>query len=372
MRVVYQIEIYDPPGATRLGYLNRFTSAQFVRKVNGVGAGVLSIAADELPSGVLEVSNEIRRDLRVLPYVSRDNGPFKLLMDAAWLTRGIAFTENRRGEVATIRMVDSVDLLRRRIVASAAGTAGARKAGFAEVIMKAFASEAFGPLASAARQFPGVTIQANQSLGQSVTKAAAWRNLLLTLQEITADSAQAGTYIAFDVVCVAPNALEFQVYAGQRGQDQRSSLLIGTDYGNLTDVDIDYAADDEVSFAYAGGQGEGSERQITGYADSARAVASDYNRIEDFIDSRNVDYVNIADLTNEARAAVRDGRPRMGMQGSLVSTDATRFGRDYDFGDYIRAQTRRGSFDARIDAVQVTIENGVETVAAKLWSSDNA
>lgn len=369
MQLSYQVEIYTPDGLTRLGFLDGFTTAQWTRQVNTVGKGVLTISTAKLPTGVVDVDNQIRRDLRILPYRAWGNDPMSLLMDTAWLARGISYTESRIGEMATIRMADGVDLLRRRIVASAADTAGSRKTGAADVVMKDFCDEAFGPSAIAARQFAGVTIQADQTIGQTITKAAAWRNLLQTLQEICDDSAQAGTYLAFDVVAISPSVLEVQVFANQRGQDRRTSLPIGTDFGNLTDVLIDYAADDEVTFAYAGGQGEGVDRVVTGYGDTARMAASPYNRIEDFLDSRNTTVT--ADLTNDARAAVRGGRPSMTMQGKLISTASTRFGRDYGFGDYIRAQTRRGSFDARIDALQVTVQNGVETVDAQLWSDDN-
>jgi len=368
MSVPIQVEIYGPQGGIRLGYLDSFTRLIYSRKVNDIGRLEMDIATKNLPDRVLTVNNQFQRDLRIAIWYQVQGQPLRLDMDTVWFVRSIEFRETKNGEVCTIFAVDANDLLRRRIVAAYVTSPEAFKNGNADIIMKAYVREALGTLASAARQFPGVTVQNDMTLGPVITREAGWRNLLAILQECAQESASLGTFIAFDIVAIDPSTLQFQVFVNQRGADQRSSLPIGTAYGNLVDTSMLYNTEAEVTHAYAGGAGEALLRDIAEFEAIVRRNLSVYNRIEVFIDARNSDdTVTPAD----AKVAVREGRPRINFQGTLVDTQAVQYGRDYKFGDMVRVQTRRGSFDARIDAIQVTVEAGRRIIETKLWADED-
>lgn len=371
MKALYQVELYDPTGEIRLGYLSSFISMERARKVNDVGALRMVIDAANVPAGALDRNQRIMRDLRIAIFRAPAAGAAYLLAEyTVWFVRGCKRIRTRRGAVLEIRAVDANHLLSRRIVAAAAGSAAAKKTGAADDVIKQIARENLGTGAIAARRMYGVTVDNNFSLGPTITKAFAWQNLLMTCQEICADAAQQTTpvYLYFDMVAPSANSLSLRTFLGQRGMDRTRTTPVGGDYGNLTEASTDYDTQDEITYVYCGGQGEGTARTIAEYGDTARIALSPYNRIEAFVDARNTD--DATALPGEARAAVRAGRPRFSFEGGLVSVAGSVYGIDFNFGDKVRAQSDVDSFECRIDAIKITVDRGGEKIDVKLWSAD--
>lgn len=367
----YQVELYDPTGTIRLGFLTKFALLERSRKSNGVGALRLVISAAEVPAGALDRNQRIIRDLRIAVLRAPTPGMGYVLAEGTvWFVRGCKRIRRRSGALLEIRAVDANHLPGRRIVAAAAGSAAAKKTGSADDVIKQIGREQFGVGAIAARQMTGVGVDGNVSLGPTITKAFAWQNVLMTWQEICNDAAQQTTpvYLFFDMVATSVATIQLQTFIGQRGQDRTRTTPVGGDYGNLTEAQTDYDAQDEVTYAYCGGQGEADQRTVVEYGDSARIALSPYNRIEVFVDARNTD--DSAALPGEARAAVRAGRPRFSFDGNLVSVPGSVYGVDFSFGDKVRAQSDVDSFECRIDAVKITVDSKGEKIDVKLWSAD--
>jgi len=106
----------------------------------------------------------------------------------------------------------------------------------------------------------------------------------------------------------------------------------------------------ERNYAYAGGQGEGTERVIETSEDATRSGASAYNRREVWVDSRHTDESAI--IQNRADGAVERGRPVRQLTGRLTETDGFRFGIDYNFGDELTAEAFGYTVDCHLDFVQ--------------------
>lgn len=282
----------------------------------------------------------------------------------------------------TIRGVDLTEVLRRRCADYDAGTSYVDKSDLADDMLKEIVRENFGASAAdATRSIASyLTVQADAGQGPSLSKAFSRRNVLKVAQEIAAASLQAGTYLAFDVVAATMPvagvdfAPEFRTYIGQRGIDHRvpggsPPVLIGPDFGNLDNVEIDEDWEDEATRIIVGGQGEGAARAIERANDTARQGESPWGLIEHFEDSRNTSAS--ADLLDEADALLKLMRPRKIATGRVRPTSGLLLGVHYNFGDYVTFQAAGDSFDAHLSGLVVRKERDAgETVDVVLRTEE--
>lgn len=334
------------------------------RTVNDVGSLSLTLPGDyafpisALPDGKLEV-------WRRLP-----NGREYLDTDTIWFVQAIEYREGEGGERTLVIEADTpLCLLREpgRIVIGYSGTSNADKTGAADNIMKNIVTEQLGSSAIAARQIPSFSVAANTGQAPSVSKAFAWRPVLDVLQDLAAASAEAGTYLAFDIVSPTPDSLQFQTFTLARGTDKRllgglSPVVLSPERRTLIQPSLRYDFRDEVTYALAAGSGEGTARLLGDSLDTARVGASPYRRRERFIDGSNTASTTV--LTDEADTAVRAGRPRVVVSGKIAQTQDCQYGVHWLWGDYVTIQAFGREVDARIDAITVEVSPGGETISA--------
>ena len=371
MSVTYTVQITDPYGVPvgpivttdgTIGDPNALAALSYSRVTNDTGVAVLRYAG-ELSARLLRLDNLI------LIYRSID-GSTSLVTDTAWIIRSWRFTLDGSGQRSTEVIAYSGNyLLSSRGVAYQTRSPFSTKSGAADNLIKEVVRENLGSSATdTARIIAGISVQANTSQGQSIDVVVGWRNSVLTVaQELADASTDAGTYIAFDLVTTTPGLWEFRTFAGQRGVDRRVPggtlpLLIGVDYGNLADVE--YVADysDLGTAAYALGDGAGSRRRVQTATNDPAIALSPYNRREIYVEANNATTVN--QVLRAARSALRRQRARVTMQGRIVETPSTRYGIDWQWGDYVTASAFGVTLNARIDAISVSIEGGRETVDA--------
>jgi hypothetical protein len=203
-----------------------------------------------------------------------------------------------------------------------------------------------------------------------VAKAAAWRNLLEVCAEIAEASATAGTYLTFEVIAPTESTLELRTYVDQRGVDRRSGtgqeVIFALERGNVENVTVDEDHTDEVTFAAAGGQGEGSARNVQTALDTTRMAESPFGRIETWLDMANVD--TTAALQDDADYGVSQGRSVITMTADLVETPATTRGLHFDLGDLVTVERRGRQYDCRIDLVTVEVAGGAQRSKVALRS----
>ncbi len=367
MTVSYSIYVDDAFG-NRLADASNFTKLVYARTVNDVGSLTLTLPPDfntnmlRFPDGRIEVWRRI------------DGGREYLDTDTVWLLKQCKKTLTSDGQQNIVVTAKSpLCLLREpgRFVNYAAGSAQAQYAAApADNQIKQIARENIGSSATTARNLSAyVTIGPNLGLGASVAKSFAWRDCLKVMQEFANASTQAGTYVAFDITAPDPYSLSFQTYIGQRGNDHRfpggiNPVILSPDFGNLGECELTEDWTDEVTYALAGGQGEGSLRLTASAQDDARIGASPFGLREMFVDATQ--YTTTTGLASEAQAVVRAGRPRTIFTGRIIETADTRYGVEWGWGDYVTAIAFGQSYDCRIDAVEVTVENGKESINAWL------
>src|SRR5262249_53358050 len=162
-RATYELWLADPFG-NRIKLLRRWTKIAGFRKANTVGQLRLTVARSEIGAAYL------MRDARL--EVWRDG---RLLLDAIWLLRGVKRATMKGGRrMLELLFFDQLDLLDGAIVAYPAGSAQAVKTGPADDLIKAYARENIGYLATDPDRNLSdyITITANDGRAPIVYKTA--------------------------------------------------------------------------------------------------------------------------------------------------------------------------------------------------------
>ena len=142
---------------------------------------------------------------------------------------------------------------------------------------------------------------------------------------------------------------------------QEKKITISSPLGSSKAFE-DYTA--EVNYVYAGGQGEGSDRNVNEVSDSARYGASAWNRREAFIDARNES--SDAGVTAKGYDRLNEGRPVKSFRGEITDSPSARYGTHWWFGDRVICEYRGVEYDVIVTAVSVTLDsNGNESVTGK-------
>ena len=370
MTVRYDVQISNPYGvqltpqvsAGYVGDANLYSAMSWSRVVNDAGVLVLTYPGELLPQ-------LLRPDNIITVYRIVDGVP-QLVTDTAWLLRRVRRLLDGSGRLFTeITAYSGNYLLSARGVAYQVRSAFSTKSGAADDLIKAYVRENLGSSATdTARTITGFTVQADTGQGVSVDAVMGWRDDLLTVaRELAQASTEAGTYIAFDVVYQGGGAWDLRTYAGQRGTDRRIpgtnfGFLLGTAYGNVSNVEYVTDWSDTITAAYGLGSGAGSRRKVQIALDAARIAESPYGRRETYVDAANAGTNN--QVLRAARAAVRAGRPRQSFKARITETPVSRFGVDWNWGDYVTVTALGVTVDARIDAVAVRVQQGSEDIDA--------
>ncbi len=363
----YSIYLCDPFGV-RIADASAFVSLKYSRVVNDVGTMTLVLPGSfdgqliRAPDGRVEI-------WRRLPDMGRE----VLETETVWLIKKVTNERDDDGRTTTIIEADTpLCVLREpgRFIDISEGVA-ADSNFFDDAyddMIKMIAGQNIGAGIATARDLTAyITIAPNLTLAPVGSKAVSWRACLKAMQEIADASAQQGVYLAFDIMAPTPNTLEFRTYIQQRGVDHRfpaglNPVIISPDFGNMGECSISTDWRNEITFARAGGRGEGSNRLTATAQDSTRIGLSPFGRREKFVQATQ--YETTTGLQAEAEAVVRQGRPKRIFRGKLLDVPDTRYGVHWGWGDFVTVQDFGQSFDARIDAIEVTVARGKETISA--------
>lgn len=346
----YAVTLLTPSG-TPIKDLSGFNMLQWVRSENKVGVAELWYPAAKLNPGFLAVDQIIE--------IERNGG---ILNETSYFLRFAEYyMDAQRREFVHLLAYDANFLLTSRIVAYASLSSQASKSDYADDMCKEVVDENLVSATDTDRNLSNLTIAPDLSLGASINKAMAYDNVLSALRDFAQTSTDRGTYLAFDVVRTSRANFEFRTYTGQRGQDHTQGgdaglRLIGPQYGNLQNAKVvlfDRKA--EANVAYAGGRGEASDRELYEAEDTTRSKASPYNRREIFIDARNVEVGNTAQLEDKAYTGLEANKPVQTLTGNLTDTKGFRYNIHYGFGDLVSATAFGYTFDCHLDKISAIV-----------------
>lgn len=288
------------------------------------------------------------------------SGPLRL--ERSYFLRKWRDKTNASG-VRTIALVgfDANYLLKGRTVAAQAASAQADMTDEADDMCKEIVRDSMGADADAARQWTTyVSVRANAGAGPSLTKGFSRRNVLSVLKDLANAAEAAGTPIYWDLVEVGTGGWEFVTSTSQPGIDHSYPggiipVHLGIEHGNLYEPSLEHDYSEEVTYAYAGGQGEEAARVIQTAEDTARSGRSLFGRREGFADARNED--TTAGVLAEARRMLNESRPRLRFTATILDTTGCRYGVHWRFGDKLTAYYAGQSFQCIVRAVNVSVDS---------------
>lgn len=373
----YAIWLCDDVGR-RIRPLDEFVTLDYVKVINGVGWFSL-VYGEGIDPELFQVDSQVHVYRRP---TYKDN----MSLDFIGFLR--AWNASYRADtfLYTLSGPDQNDILDRRIVAYAAGTASAQLSAVAadDGLKDIFNTNFIGGATDTARRLTsmggGVTVQADATAGPTITKGYSWRNVLKTMLDIAEDARTQGTEIFFELAVNDVDektglvSFEFRTAAGLPGRDLTSGgglppVIFGTEFGNVSEFDMMYDYRDERNDVYAGGQGEGAKRYIAQAEDNGRIFASAWNRRELFVDARNEETTTAVDGIADAKLA--EYRPQIRFEARILDTQQARYGIDWALGDKVTIRELGDTFNGLVRRVHVKASsNGQEDINVKVLSED--
>lgn len=365
-RAQYEVWLGTPTGQ-RLALLDSFVKLDYVLALNAVSRWSVTIPRDKVDASF------IGRDMTVAIWRATSGRPAQL--QTVGFVRQIGYRGDGSNDLLTLGGPDANYLLSARIVAYDADTAETAKEDYADDLMKAVVAENLGSSAATGRDLSGygLSIDGDLSLGPSVKLAFAHRNVLDVLQEVADMAAEAGTPVYFRLQPVILSGTEigytFVTGVNQLNADRTYAsdqpTVFSRSWGNLEAPDLQYDYNDEVTYLYAGGQGEGDDREIVTASDTVRMNVSPWGRREDWQDARNQNDTD--GLDSAAAAGLEAGRPTASFVGTIKDTPQTRYGIEWDFGDRVAVSEFGLQLDGLVRAVRIGVgEDGFESIAARV------
>ncbi len=374
MTISHFLTLWSPDGTQYLDDLSDFTMLECVLSEGNIGTLVLTLPPTH------NYTN-FRRDARIAYYrsptaaLSTGRPRLRLVGGTTWLLAGRKRRFETNGsdwkETVTVKAVHPNHLLARRIIPYDEESAEADKSAAADNEIKAYARENFVSATDGARNWASTlfSVDTDLTLAPTIAKAASYRTVLNTCQEIAAAASASGTYTNFEVIGAENGAFRLRTYTGQRGADRSSTsgqaLVISVASSAFNDVELDEDWTDVASVVYAGGSGRQDERLVTSVFDSTLINESPYGWIEYFQSAGGTTDATV--LNDEAMRALRERRPRIVFTGSVKDTEFATFMEEYDWGDRVIGEYARPDpqgagfvdvqqFDCRVDPVRIRVE----------------
>lgn len=375
MATRYQVVLKDLAGA-RVAIITDWRSLTYTRRVNGVGAYILTIDgnSDLIDLFALDGQVEIyRRDQSAAP-------SFDWTLDFEGFHRTeIRSTDERGLSRYSSQGVDYTDLIARRAVLFRKGTAGADKVAVGETAIKEYVDQNAGPsaLVASGRLFDGITvglsIQADGAAGLAWTGSRPFRPLLDTIRDIS----KAAT-VDFDVVGTGAATFQFQAQARPIGVDRTNNgidpltglnaagnapVLFSLAFGNMKGPRYALNRIAEGTAIIVLGQGAQGSRTVVERA-SADITDSTWNRLEVVKNANQED--TEAGLNAVGDALLDKLQAAETFEWNALETVSLRYGRDYFVGDLVTAEYQGIERDKQVVAAEITIAEGKETISLEL------
>jgi hypothetical protein len=287
----------------------------------------------------------------MLMEVWRDNNDGSITLDGetAYFLRKWEFYRDYQGkDVIYLKGYDGNYILTGREVEYDAGGTATSKTGVACDVIKEIIDENFVNATDTTRNLSSsyFKIAGDDGFGGTVTKAFSRQYVLPLIQNLAEQSRNSGTWVTFDTVYDGSLPFEFRTYVNQRGDDLTDSVVLEVEAGNLAEPVLTFDYSDEITVAYVAGRGQESDR-LVGTATNTDALNESVWSRREFI-TENFQVTTEAGLNSEARSILEKNKGKITLDGSIVSSKGNQYGRDWNYGDKVRAKYLGYEFYCRI------------------------
>lgn len=221
------------------------------------------------------------------------------------------------------------------------------------------------------RKFPiDISIPLSRST-VSGTHRFEFETVLQAMQDIAETSQLQGESLWFDIEYIPASAFAqmkflFRTWVNSRGIDRTSApnlLVVGPEFGNMTNVKITKDWTEETHIIYVGGNGDNELKDMASV--STDFPDTPFSPIESYIS------VNIGDGTgvHETEALQNEGRLELAkrsnfqvMEGEIISQSPTEFGKDFFYGDILVAKFKGFEKNVEVAEYKITVSNSEEKI----------
>lgn len=418
MPSTYEFWLTDDAG-NKIMLLDNYSFFSYSRSTKGFGT--LEIGMPYIPF-TWRINPVFQPDRRISVWRSPGIG-YPMRREEDYLLRmPRIYTREDGVDLLTFYGRDPKDLLNRRYVIQASGTAYTRKTDYIDDLMKAIVREQmlFGSsvdvdgVADEDRAYPRYEfiVQDDLGLGPTMIYNFGDRNVLDTLKELRDASDQlyldnpTNRRIFFDVVPIevqtsiieildaadpslpildeegralldersasanASSGFRFETRADLYGMDRTTGVVFSKENNNLKFPSYSKSHLEEINTVIVKGFGRADSREYDVIQNTANVNLSRWNRCEGFKDASNEpDQANLAEAGKDT---LYKGRPDEQLNAVFMSVpggpDSPRslYGIDWDLGDLLPVEYAGKRFNVEVDIVYVAIdENGVETITGR-------
>lgn len=284
-------------------------------------------------------------------------------------------TDNNGNTTLTIYGFDPHYLLAGRIVAYYTESAQSTMTDNAGDILKAIVTDNStdntdysGGDVDPARTLDDFTIAADLGDGTSITKSFAWDNLLDALNDIHDTSAAAGTaaYFGIETTIGADYRPSFLFYTatGQPGADLTGGPEFSFENGSLSSARYMDDYSEEITVAYATGQGVKENRLI-----SKKTTGDNRHNLSRYNVREAVAYASNEKTSAGVDAAaynlLNEKRPTELFEATLQDSERLRYQADWNQGDKVPVNYAGRQFEGIVRAVTVTKTQDGERIDAR-------
>lgn len=391
----YELWLTDDTGTriTLLTDTRELFFFSYTRTTSGLGTVNFGLSFREFTK---KLKPYFRPDWRVDIWRSPAPGVKMRREDVYMLRKPHVYTRDDGVEAIQFYGRNGIDLLNRRSIVQRAGTTYAKKTDQIDDFMKAIVRQQM--LYGSALDEDGVVdntrawpqneffVQSDVSLGPSITRDFAGRNVLEALKDLSAISFQknadssSNRRIYFDVVprdvsgsatvTGAPLGWEFQTFVDQRGSDRTAGVVFSLENENVEQPAYSISHLDEINSIFVTGNGQGSTQIITSVDDNARIQASRWNRVEKVMSAASE--TTTAALQDAGRNELTKGKPVEDALITLLNSPGgpnvprSLYGVDWDLGDLIPVNYADKQMEMEINNIYVGVdENGQETITGR-------
>jgi hypothetical protein len=248
----------------------------------------------------------------------------------------------------------------------------------ADNAIKGLVRSHIGELASATRQEPLLSVEANESMGPAVSATVSLDQLWDALTNIQADSRLITPEVHFRVIpTLAGSSIIFRLVTGANylGRDTRNNVLFSLGKHNLDNPKIGINYSGSATTFYYNKALESVSYTATGYfvlrtPDGPAPERSVPRRREALVST--VSDGTSARRTGRARAALARRAPRPKFTGTILSVPGSLYGWDWWVGDYIRVHYGNYVIDTVVRATFGEIRGKDETITGVVDAEVNA
>jgi hypothetical protein len=237
------------------------------------------------------------------------------------------------------------------------------KSGPADTVMRAFAREQMGDLASAARRIPNLTVAPVTGAGIPVDESKRYNLLYNALRDLAIASG-----IDFQISRTTDANMTLTIVRQGSDKTKSSNYPFGQWVGltplrrNLSNPELSIDRTDEQNFAYVLGQGQGEQRIVLRVAGDTSY--SPFARMEYMKDSRNVDKTNTTGLNTAGLTSINKNKVNKNFSFKPLNIEPGAIYRDdYDIGDEITALWKGEQLDLRVAGIEITISESGEDLS---------